>query len=209
MIFWKKVIRHALFILLLTGLAGSFPNSMKGQLVQGSVSLACGEAILTDGSVRIETPKGRKPLRVFENAYSSRQRVLHKIEGSKVDSVTIWSVTSPGRAHVLKFIQGYGWCVSLEKGKLIEVLCFSPKGYYIGGNGGISFRKKPQIIIKKGDERFEFGDLSKMADKRFRDRVSEIVADDPDLSCSIMDAESRRDRILRSLSNYSPKKIEK
>lgn len=206
MISGEKIVRHIFFSILLTVLAGSFSNSMKGQLVQGSVSLASGEAIITDGSVRIETPKGRKPLRIFEKAYSSRQRVQHKIEGEKVDSIILWSVTSPERVHILKFIQGYGWCVSLEKGEFIEVLGFSPKGYYIRGNGGISIRRKPQIIIKKGNERFEFGDLSKMSDKKFRERVSAIVADDPELSRFIMDAEFRRDRILRSLSNYSPQK---
>ncbi|MDE5837693.1 MAG: hypothetical protein K2H39_01430, partial [Paramuribaculum sp.] len=136
--------------------------------------------------------------------YTARQKVRDKIQPEKIDSVILWNPTAPERSHTFEFIPSYGWCWLLDGGKHISVYAFSPKGYSISGNGGISARKKRDIIVKKGDTTFLFSKTGKFADNKFKQQVAEIVADDPDLVRIIMQSSSRRDKILRTLSLYSP-----
>lgn len=121
-----------------------------------------------------------------------------------VDSLVVWSSTSSERPHTISYIVNYGWSWQLENGRFIRIYCFSPKGYYISGNGGMWVRGKSIVIVEKNGIVSTFNNPTKQADAKFRRQLASLVADDPVLVAMINESRGRRDKILRMLSLYSP-----
>ncbi len=199
----KRVIHLIIFAYLIVF---AFPATAQRNLMDGKIFLSYDSVIITNDSLRIEIPVKHKPVRIVANPYTAKQKVRDKIEPEKIDSVTLWNPTAPERSHTFEYIPPYGWSWLLERGNHISVYAFSPKGYTISGNGGIWARNKLDVIVRKGDKTYLFSKPGKYADNKFRKQVAEIVNDDPGLVRMIMQASSRRDKILRMLSLYSPNK---
>lgn len=176
-----------------------------GQLYDANIYLKSGEVVSVRDSVRIAMPVKKKKLKVYRNAYTALQKLKDEHSPDAVDSLVIWSSTSPERTHQVCYLSGYGWSWLLENGRYIRVYCYSPKGYYIGGNGGMWSRGKKSILIVEKDGRFyTFDNPTKWANDKFRNRVAALVADDPALAKQIGESNFRRDKTLRMLSLYSP-----
>ena len=175
-------------------------------LMDGKIYLSSDSDITSDDSIRIEIPVKHKPLRIVVNPYSAGQKVLRKLNPEEVDSLTLWNPTAPDRHHTFRYLSRYGWCWLLEQGDIISVYAFSPKGYTIAGNGGMWARKKLDVIVKKGDVTYIFSKTDKRVDNKFKKKIAAIVADDAELVSRIMQSSSRRDKMLRMLSLYSPDK---
>ena len=89
---------HLLLVILIGVL---FPASLmaKGQLVEGNVYLSSGKIVEARDSIRISLPIKKKKLKIFENAYTARQKLMREIVPSTVDSLVVWSSTSVERHH--------------------------------------------------------------------------------------------------------------
>ncbi|MDE7450502.1 MAG: hypothetical protein K2M72_09875 [Paramuribaculum sp.] len=200
---FKRIILHVISVcfLAIACRAASPRNLMDGRLYLSSDSV-----ITSNDTVGIEVPVKRKPLRIVANPYTARQKVIRKIAPDQVDSLTLWNRTASDRHHTFRYLSRYGWCWLLNRGEVISVYAYSPKGYIIAGNGGMWARKKLDVIVKKGDNTYVFSKTGKHADKKFKKQVAAIVADDAELVSRIMQSSSRRDKILRMLSLYSPDK---
>lgn len=183
-----------------------FPTSLfaRDQLVEGNVYLSSGEVLEARDSIRISLPVKKKKLRIFENAYTARQKKKEDIIPATVDSIVVWSSTSVERHHTLCYIAKYGWAWQLDKGSHINVYCFSPKGYSVAGNGGMWYKVKGIIIVEKGDKLLVFKNPGKRANGKFIKHVISLVADDPVLVARLNKTYGARDKILRMLSLYSP-----
>lgn len=183
-----------------------FPASLtaKGQLVEGNVYLSSGKIVEAHDSIRISLPVKKKKLRIFRNAYTARQKMMEEIVPTTVDSLVVWSSTSVERHHTLCYVGKYGWAWQLDNGPHIRVYCFSPKGYYVAGNGGMWYRVKSVVIIDKNGELFVFKKPDKRANDKFIKQVTSLVADDPSLVAKLNEAYGSREKILRMLSLYSP-----
>lgn len=175
------------------------------QMVPAKVFLSSGDTLCTVGALHIGIPRGDKPLQVMEGAYTRSQRIAEHIDPPTVDSISLWARTAPERKHTLRFVNGYGWCWQLDKGKAITVLAFCKKGYRIGGNGGMGVRDKhSMLIMKNGAVIAKFDKTDKNSDDKFRKKLITMVADDPVLTDMIATSRGRRDKLLRLLSLYTP-----
>ncbi len=81
---------------------------------------------------------------------------------------------------------------------------FSPKGYYLAGNGGMSAGNNAVMLVNKNGEIYQFEKTSKMADDTFRRQVASFVADDPQLQQEILGSRATRTVTLRMLGKYHP-----
>ncbi|MCI9606948.1 MAG: hypothetical protein HFJ94_02085 [Muribaculaceae bacterium] len=193
--------------LLLTALV---PLTLSAEKV---LALMPGIIYFKDGSVeelvdssRIAIPQKQKDLLILDHAYTHRQNIGRRISPEDVDSVVIWSVTSPERRHTLCYFKESGWCWLLDKANGLMVCAFSPKGYHISGNGGMWCRGKCDGIVYKEGTPHRFSKLTKQSNESFRRKVAALVADDPELARQIMSGRMRRDKTLRMLAGYNPGK---
>ena len=175
----------------------------------GRIYLTSGDSIIADGDLRIGIPTRKKKLEIIENAYTRESRIKNRIDPESVDSVVIWQPTAPANQHTFRFIKEYGWCFQAEKTPFVYVYCYAPKGYYFAGNGGIWMYGKSNAFIVKDRKIYNFGQPHKTINDKIRAKLKEIVSDDPEYANYIMTAKGRRDKILRSLVNYNPRKTTK
>lgn len=170
----------------------------------GKVYLTSGDSIVADGTTRIAPPLKNKKLEIIENAYTRRSKVGDKLAPEAVDSVVLWVPTAPERTHTLRYVGDYGWCWEIERNPYLTVCCFSPKGYFFAGNGGVWTRGKGVMIVIKDGKTYNFGKSDKKVDGNMRRRLESLVADDADLTAYIRKARGRCDKIVRSLGRYKP-----
>lgn len=171
----------------------------------GRVYLYSGAHLGTAGDeVRIGTPVKNKKLEIIDNAYTKKSKISARIEPELVDSVVMWAPTAPDRPHTFRHIKGYGWCWLLESNRHLTVYCFSPKGYFFAGNGGLWTRGKGVLLVVKDGKTYDFGRPDKKVNDSIRRRLKTLVADDAELSTYFSKAIGRRDKILRNLSRYNP-----
>ena len=171
----------------------------------GRVYLSSGDSIIADGDLRESVPMKNKKLNIIENAYSNSNKVKMSIAPEDVDSVILWSATAAERTHKLIYVKGFGWCWELERSPYISVCVFSPKGYYCAGNGGMWVRGKGEMLVIKDNKIYRFQKPGKMADKRLRERLAWLTADDSEYCEYIKTVKGRTDNVLRSLVKYKPK----
>lgn len=168
----------------------------------GRVYLNSGDTIVADGNLRIRVPMKKKPVEIIEDAYTRNNKLTEKIDPQVVDSVVIWTVSAPEYPHAFRFIKEYGWCFEAEHTPYISVCCYSPKGYYCGGNGGLWMRGKSTMLVIKDNQIYNFGQPEKQSDKKMRLRLESLVADDPRYVELLRTIKGRRDKVLRSLRLY-------
>lgn len=174
-------------------------------MMDGIVYLAGGDSMAMRDSSRIAIPMKKKPLVILEHAYTARQKVVERVEPERVDSVVLWNTLAPARRHAMCYLPDYGWCWILERGPRISVYAFAPKGYHIAGNGGMWYIGKGCILVEKGGIITRFDKTAKSADRKFRERLAAMVADDAALAERLLTTLQRRDKALRMLSLYNPK----
>lgn len=171
----------------------------------GRVYLQSGDSIVADGDLRVRVPKKCKRLEIIDNAYTNNNFIKSRIEPEEVDSVVIWSASAPERPHTFRFIKNVGWCFETEITPYISVYCYSPKGYYCSGNGGLWMRGKSKMLVIKDDKIYDFGQPQKRFDKKTIRRLAALVADDPQYLAHLKKLHGRRDKALRSLKMYCPR----
>lgn len=193
-----------LLLAAITLLSGSELQARKPQSVCGCVYLHSGDTIAASGETRITPPAKRKKLEVIGNAYTRASKVASRIDPTTVDSVAIWSTTSPERHHTLIYIKEYGWCWQLEHTPHIALYCYSPKGYFLSGNGGMWIRGKGDMLVVKDGNIHNFGKTYKKINASKRRKLKELVADDPALAAYFRTAAGRYDKVLRALGYYNP-----
>ena len=175
-------------------------------MMEGTVYLSGGDTMEMRDSSRIAIPMKKKPLMIMEHAYTARQKVADRVEPTRVDSVVLWNSLAPQRRHTLCYLPDYGWCWILERGPRIRVYAFAPKGYYIGGNGGMWYMGKGCILVEKDGTITRFDKTNKASDRKFRERIAAMVADDPALVERLLSSNRRRDKALRMMSLYDPER---
>jgi hypothetical protein len=203
--------KHRLIItisIVIAAFSVAVPHATAAKVAQqlcGRVFLKSGETIATDDSTRIGTPnKKHGKMVIIENAFSHRAKDARFIEGAETDSVQLWSRTRTDRVRTLIYEPDYGWCWLLEKAPGLAVCVFSPKGYYLAGNGGMSAGNNAVMLVNKNGEIYQFEKTSKMADDTFRRQVASFVADDPQLQQEILGSRATRTVTLRMLGKYHP-----
>lgn len=154
--------------------------------------------------MRITPPAKRKKLELLDHAYSKARKVVSRIDPATVDSVVLWTTTSPEYPHTFIYLKEYGWCWQLEHNTHIAVYCYSPKGYFLSGNGGMWMRGKGDMLVVKDGTIENFGKTSKKINASKRHRLMELVADDPALAAYFRTAAGRCDKVLRALGKYNP-----
>lgn len=182
----------------------SFSATPQKNILNGIIYFSADSAISATDTLGVEMPHKHKPVRLISGPYTGHQKIKEKIAPQLIDSLVLWSRTAPSLPHTLEYINKYGWCWLLDHGNHISVYSYSPKGYHIGGNGGMWNIKKSTIIVKKGDTFYLFPNPAKLANDKFRRQLANLVADDPVLVKMIMQSSYRRDKTLRMLSLYSP-----
>lgn len=182
----------------------SFNAAAQRNILSGIIYLSADSAISATDTLGVEMPQKHKPLRIISNPYTGHQKIKEIIATLLINSLVLWNKTAPLLTHTLEYIHPYGWCWLLDRGKRISIYDYSPKGYYIGGNGGMWAIKKSTIIVKKGETFYLFSNPTKLANDKFRRQLATLVADDPVLVEMIMQSSYRRDKTLRMLSLYSP-----
>lgn len=171
----------------------------------GRVYLYSGDHLGTEGDeVRIGAPVKNKKLEIIDNAYTKKSKINTRLEPASVDSVVMWAPTAPNRPHTFRHIKGYGWCWQLESNPHLAVYCFSPKGYFFAGNGGLWTRGKGTLLVVKDGKTYNFGRPDKKVNDNIRRRLAALVSDDANLSSYFNEATGRRDKIVRNLSRYNP-----
>lgn len=170
----------------------------------GKVYLRSGDSIVADGTTRIAPPVKNKKLEIIEQAYTRQSKVGDKIAPESVDSVVLWVPTAPERPHTLRYVDDYGWCWEVDGNPWLTVYCFTPKGYFFAGNGGVWTRGKGEMLVVKDGKTYNFGKSDKKVDDSMRRRLESLVADDTELTAYIRNARGRCDKIVRSLGQYHP-----
>lgn len=170
----------------------------------GRVYLSSGDSIVAEGSTRVGPPVGKKKLEIIDDAYTKGSKIGSKLLPEEVDSAVLWVATAPERPHTFRFVEGYGWCWQLEDSPRITVYCFSPKGYFIAGNGGMWVRGHGVILVVKDGRAYNFGRADKRIDARQLSNAVELVADDQALVERLKASKGRRDKVLRQLVLYNP-----
>lgn len=170
----------------------------------GCVYLHSGDTIMADSELHVGMPKNKQKLKIIKNAYTARNEIQQQVEPETVDSVTIWSRTAPERPHTFIYVKGLGWCHLAERSPRLSVLCYASKGYSCGGNGGLWFYGKGEMLLLKDGVIHRFGQPHKKVDKKMRARLESILGDDPQCMEYIRNAKGRRDKFLRSLIKYNP-----
>lgn len=190
--------------------AALFPGgnlqAKKLQAICGRVFLQSGDTIEAVGETRLTPPAKHKKLEIINNAYTKRRKVASRLKPETVDSAVVWSATSPEHPHTLIYLKDYGWCQQLEHNDHITVCCFSPKGYFLSGNGGIWMRGKGVMLVVKDGEIYNFGKTYNKINNSARRRLETLVADDPALSAYFHTAIGRCDKVVRALGRYNPEK---
>ena len=171
----------------------------------GRVYLRSGDSIIADGDQRVRVPIKFKRLEIIDNAYTNSNYIKTRIEPEEVDSVVIWSASAPEHPHTFRFIKKIGWCFETERTPYISVYCYSPKGYFCTGNGGLWMRGKSKMLVIKDDKIYDFGQPHKRCDKKTIRRLETLVDDDPQYLAHLKKFYGRRDKMLRSLRMYRPR----
>lgn len=174
--------------------------------VCGRVYLTSGDTIVACDSMRIVVPKKNKKVEIIDKAYTKKNEISKRVAPEETDSLVLWTSTAPGYPHTFRFIPDQGWSFQAEHTPHIAVYCCAPKGYRLSGNGGLWMIGKSRMFVVKDGKIYIFGRPDSKADKKFRRQLAELVADDADLADYIKSATGRRDKILRSLRMYNPKK---
>lgn len=175
------------------------------QQVCGRVFLKDGSIIEADGDNRIGTPKKKNgKVTVIENAFTHNSKETRVLEGAEIDSLQIWQRTRTDRVRTLVYIPGRGWGWKIESAGGITLYGYSPDGYYLAGNGGMSTRGKLTLLVVKDGHIYEYENTHKMADDSFRREITAFVADDPALTARIMESRKTKDATLRMLGTYRP-----
>lgn len=191
-------IRAMILLVAMLCVAPAISATKVSQQVCGRVYLKGGEVIETTDSSRIGTPaKKHGKLVIVENAFTHRAKESRLIEGTEVDSVQIWQRTRTDRVRTLVYEPDYGWCWQVENANGIRVCGFSPKGYFLAGNGGMSARGELIMLVVKDGRIYEFDKPGKMANDEFRRQVAAFVADNPALAQKILDSRLTRSGTLR------------
>ena len=193
-----------LLLAILTFISSMGLQAGKIQSVCGIVYLHSGDTIAATGKTRITPPSKHKKVDIIENAYTKASKVASRIDPTTVDSAVVWAATSPEHRHTLVHLKEYGWCWRLEHTPRIAVYCYSPKGYYLGGNGGMWLRGKAEMLVVKDGTIHKFGKTYKKINASKRRKLEALVADDPRLSDYFRTAAGRSDKVLRALSEYNP-----
>ncbi|MDE6264668.1 MAG: hypothetical protein K2M11_05930 [Paramuribaculum sp.] len=182
----------------------SFNAAAQRNILNGIIYFPADSVISATDTLGVEMPQKNKPVRLVSNPYTARQKIKEKIEPQIIDSLVLWNRTAPSLTHALEYIHPYGWCWLLDRGAHISIYNYSPKGYYIGGNGGMWAKNKSVILVKKGNTFHRFTKTFKLANNKFRERLAALVADDPVLVKMILQSSFLREKTLRMLSLYSP-----
>ena len=168
------------------------------------IYMCSGELITADGKQRIRMPKKNEKLEIISEAYTNKNIILRKIDPETVDSVVVWSVTSPERTHTLRFVDKYGWCYQLERNPFLTVYSFATKGYSCAGNGGLWLLGKSSVLVDKAGKIYNFGKPDKQVNKQIINRLESLASDDPAYLLFLKTAKGRCDKVVRSLVMYNP-----
>lgn len=198
---------HLWRLLALTAiLATSLPHAAATKVTQqvcGRLFLKDGSIVETTDSTRLGTPhKKHGKVVVVENAFTHNSREARVIDGADTDSVQIWQRTRTDRIRTLIYLPERGWAWKLESAGDIAVYAYSPDGYYLAGNGGMSTRGKLTMLVVKDGHTYEFEKTGRMANDNLRREVAAFVADDPALATQIMESRKTVDATLRMLGLY-------
>lgn len=185
-----------------------------------AVSLVKGKIYLKDGSViecakddRLKIPKRSYNLKLFRRAfYKDKHKEIYAFEA--IDSIVCWHASSP--QHLRKFIPSpkAGWLWVYIDTPHICVGVYSKKGYGIASNGGIevfvrqryfSSSRTAYYLRKANDIDFcDVGSTKRKAKKKFRERISEYISDDPILAEYILQSKTNRNKTILMLEEYNP-----